>query len=115
LRCGALNGGANRRLEDIVEQGEFHLESIARIAHHNAMKLNLPESVEARLSPESTALHLAIGLFVSEEATLGQAAEIAGMPQASFLRELGQRRIPIHYGSAELAEDLQAVESLAGR
>lgn len=79
------------------------------------MNLNLPESIEARLSPESTALHLAIGLFVSEEATLGQAAEIAGLPQASFLRELGRRRIPIHYGSEELAEDLQAVEALAGR
>ncbi len=79
------------------------------------MNLTLPESIEARLSPESTALHLAIGLFVSEETTLGQAAEIAGIPQAAFLRELGRRRIPIHYGSEELAEDLQAVGALAGR
>lgn len=46
---------------------------------------------------------------------LGQAAEIAGVPQASFPRELGRRRIPIHYGSEELAEDLQAVEAPAGR
>jgi predicted HTH domain antitoxin len=54
--------------------------------------------VEKSLSPESAALHLAIGLFVGEEATLGQAAQIAGLPQAAFLRELGKRRIPIHYG-----------------
>ena len=86
-----------------------------RIVHNNRMKLTLPESIEARLSPESTALHLAIGLFVSEEATLGQAADVAGLPQAAFLRELGRRRIPIHYGSEELAEDMQAVEALAGR
>jgi predicted HTH domain antitoxin len=79
------------------------------------MKVLLPESIEARLSPESTALHLAIGLFVSDEATLGQAAEVAGLSQAAFLRELGQRRIPIHYGSEELAEDLQTVEALAAR
>ena len=43
------------------------------------MKLTLPENIEARLSPQSTALHLAIGLFVSDETTLGQAAEIAGL------------------------------------
>ncbi len=79
------------------------------------MNLPLTENLEARLSPQSTALHLAIGLFVTEEATLGQAAQVAGISQASFLRELGQRRIPIHYGKEELAADLQAVEALAAR
>jgi predicted HTH domain antitoxin len=79
------------------------------------MVLTLPERLEAKLSPRSTALHLAIGLFVSEEATLGQAAEVAGIPQAEFLRELGKRRIPIHYGSKELADDLCAVEFLAAQ
>ena len=79
------------------------------------MIVTLPERLEARLSPQSTALHLAIGLFVAEEATLGQAAEVAGLPQAEFLRELGQRHIPIHYGAEELREDLQTVEALAGR
>ena len=42
------------------------------------MQLTLPDGVEAKLSPMGAALHLAIGLFVTEEATLGQAAEIAG-------------------------------------
>ena len=79
------------------------------------MILNLPENLEARLSPQSTVLHLAIGLFVSDESTLGQAALVAGLSQADFLRELGRRRIPIHYGSEELAADLQAVEALAAR
>jgi len=49
------------------------------------------------LSPQSAALHLAIGLFVTEEVTLGQAAESAGISQTVFLKELGVRRIPIHY------------------
>ena len=75
----------------------------------------MPENIEARLSPQSTALHLAIGLFVSDEATLGLAAEVAGLSQAEFLRELGKRRIPILYGAEELSEDLRTVESLAGR
>lgn len=76
------------------------------------MELTLPESVAAKLSPADVALHLAIGLFVSEEATLGQAAEIARLSQAAFLKELGKRRISIHYGPEELAEDLRVVDSL---
>ncbi len=81
----------------------------------NSMMLTLPESLEARLSPQSAALHLAIGLFESDESTLGQAAQVACLSQADFLRELGQRRIPIHYGSEELAADLRAVDTLAAQ
>jgi predicted HTH domain antitoxin len=77
------------------------------------MELTLPKSLRDRLSPEDGALHLAIGLFVTEEATLGQAAETAGLSQTEFLRELGKRRIPIHYGRDELHADLEAVEVLA--
>ena len=79
------------------------------------MIVPLPEMLEARHSPESLALHLAIGLFVSNEATLGQAAQVAGVTQADFLRDLGRRRIPIHYGEEELTDDLQAVEALLAR
>ena len=77
------------------------------------MELLLPKPLSERFTPQDLALHLAIGLFVSEEATVGQAAQVAGLAQADFLRELGRRRIPIHYGPEELAADLQAVESLA--
>jgi predicted HTH domain antitoxin len=79
------------------------------------MQLTLLEAVEMKLSPRDAAFHLAVGLFVSDEATLGQASEIAGLAQAAFLKELGRRRIPIHYGQEELAEDLRVVEALGGR
>ena len=75
------------------------------------MQLTLPSDVESRLTPRAAALHLAIGLFVTEEATLGQAAEVAGLAQSDFLKELGRRRIPIHYGMDELNEDLKVLES----
>jgi len=91
------------------------LEQPRSPGHLLTMQLTLPENIEARLTPANAALHLAIGLFVTEEATLGQAAEIAGLSQAAFLKELGQRRIPIHYGPEELAEDLRLVESLGAR
>ena len=79
------------------------------------MELTLPNALAERLSARDAALHLAIGLFVTEEATLGQAAEVAGLSQTDFLKELGRRRIPIHYGQEELEADLAAVESLAAR
>jgi predicted HTH domain antitoxin len=79
------------------------------------MELVLPKPLDERLTQREAALHLAIGLFVSEEATLGQAAQVAQMSQSEFLLELGRRQIPLHYGLAELAEDLRAVDSLAAR
>jgi predicted HTH domain antitoxin len=76
------------------------------------MELTVPKTIQSRLSPSDLALHLAIGLFVSDEATLGQAAEVAGLAQAAFLKELGKRKIPIHYGMQELEEDLKAIKEL---
>ena len=77
------------------------------------MNVTLPREVEVRLTQQNAAIHLALGLFADDEATLGQAAEIAGMTQTDFLRELGRCRIPIHYGLDELTEDLRTVEQLS--
>jgi predicted HTH domain antitoxin len=79
------------------------------------MNINLPEPLEARLTPRAAALHLAIGLFSAGEVTLGQAAEAAGISQGEFMRELGRRKIPIHYGVEEFAEDLVTIEKLRTR
>jgi predicted HTH domain antitoxin len=83
--------------------------------YFSEMEIVIPMPLADRLSREDVALQLAIGLFVTEEATLGQAAQVAGVSQPAFLQELGQRQIPIHYGVEELAADLQAVESLVTR
>jgi predicted HTH domain antitoxin len=76
------------------------------------MQLILPKDLETRVTPRAAALGMAIGMFITDEATLGQAAEIAGLSQMEMLKELGRRRIPIHYGTEELAEDLQTVAFL---
>ena len=69
------------------------------------MTITLPAELEKQISPQEAALHLAIGLFADDKVTLGQAAAIAGLPQPSFLQELGKRRIPIHYGVEELEQE----------
>lgn len=79
------------------------------------MQLTVPEELNITLTPREAALRLAIGLFVCEDATLGQAAQVAGIPQADFQMELGRRRIPIHYGMEDLEDDLKTVERLRNK
>lgn len=79
------------------------------------MTIALPAPLEARLTPRQAALHLAIGLFAAEEVTLGQAAEAADISQAEFMRELGARKIPLHYGVEDFAADLATIEKLRPR
>jgi predicted HTH domain antitoxin len=77
------------------------------------MTITLPAELESQISPQEAALHLAIGLFADDKVTLGQAASIAGIAQPAFLKELGKRKVPIHYGSEELAQDIATAEKLA--
>jgi predicted HTH domain antitoxin len=63
------------------------------------------------LTPDRLRLEMAVGLYASEEVTLGQAAGIAGVSQTRFLRELGRRGVCIHYGVADFERDLKTIES----
>ena len=65
-----------------------------------------------KVTPDRLRLEMAVGLFASEDATLGQGAALAGLSQAQFLRELGTRGICIHYGTEEFRQDLRTLESL---
>lgn len=65
------------------------------------------------MPPDRARLHFAIGAFVSEEVTLGQAAEMAGISQTELMSVLAERRIPLHYDSGDFAEDLKTVSLLS--
>jgi predicted HTH domain antitoxin len=73
------------------------------------MIIPLPEQVESRLTAEDATLHLALGLFADQRVTLGQAAEVAGISQSEFLRELGGRRISVHYDESDALADIATV------
>ncbi len=64
------------------------------------------------MPPARAKLHLAIGAFVAEEVTLGQAAQIAGVSQTELMHELSRRHIPLHYGQEDFAEDLRTLAQL---
>ncbi|HAV64473.1 MAG TPA: hypothetical protein DCY13_19155 [Verrucomicrobiales bacterium] len=81
------------------------------------MVIELPDANLAGLNVPSDRMRLAtaIGLYATEDATLGQAAAVAGLNQTQFLHELGRRGISIHYGVSELNEDLATLNELPPR
>lgn len=80
------------------------------------MDLTLPDDVLnwQRVTEEELRFDLALGLYIDEKATLGQAARIAGLSTPAFLDELGKRKIPVHYGIEDLAADEATLRSLEG-
>ncbi len=78
------------------------------------MTIELRDEVLAGLNvtPDRLRLEMAAGLFASEEVTLGQGAQIAGLNQTEFQRELGRRRIGVHYDIKEFEEDLATLREL---
>jgi predicted HTH domain antitoxin len=66
----------------------------------------------AGLSEAELKAELALTLFEQDRLTLGQAAELAQIPQLEFQRMLANRGIPIHYGVEQLEHDLKRVKEL---
>jgi predicted HTH domain antitoxin len=79
------------------------------------MTLEVTSRLTEGRSPRWVSLHLAIGVYVSGEASLGQAAEVAGMTKREFQHELCVRKIPLNYSMDDLNKDLEAVRELSSR
>jgi predicted HTH domain antitoxin len=52
-------------------------------------------------------LELAVSLYSQGILGLGKTAQLADLPRWEMNRVLAQRKVPMHYGPEELAEDLQ--------
>jgi len=73
------------------------------------LTLESPALDELHLTQGDWLRDLAIGLFVDQKITLGRAAEIAGMSQTDFMRQLGEHGIPMHYDEADFESDLETI------
>ena len=62
------------------------------------------------LTEQDVKLELAILLFEKESLTLGLAAQLAGVHEIQFQRELAKRKISIHYGEEELKKDITKLD-----
>ena len=77
------------------------------------MTIELDDSTlaKAQTTEQEIKMLIAIALFKEEILTLGQAAALAKVPQLIFQKELGKRKIGVHYGVEELREDLNHLNS----
>ncbi len=77
------------------------------MGYPSGMQLTVDDSLlrGVDLTPAQVQLDLAVGLYTEGRVTLGRAASVAGLPQEEFLRELGRRRVPVHYSAADFDDD----------
>lgn len=77
------------------------------------MTINIEDDIVKKigLQEQELLLELAITMFTSERLTLGQASRMSRLHQSQFQKELAKRRIPIHYGEAELLEDIKTLKT----
>ncbi|MFK7969331.1 MAG: UPF0175 family protein, partial [Bacteroidia bacterium] len=66
-----------------------------------------------KTSPEAhSKLETALSLFQKEMLTLSQAARFSGLHVSQFQKELGKRKIPVHYDEAMLENDIATLNKL---
>ena len=64
------------------------------------------------LTEDDLRLELAVALYREGRFTLGQAAHLAGAPQATMLTVLAKRNIAVHYTARDLDQDLTNLAKL---
>lgn len=81
------------------------------------MTFQVPDEVlrGLALTEQQARLDLAVGLFTERRVTLGRAAEIAGLTQLDFQRELASRGIAIHYDVEDLDADVRTLTALRSK
>jgi predicted HTH domain antitoxin len=77
------------------------------------MTITVPDELlrSMKLTEAEVKAELAVALFREERLTLGQAAQLASLPQLDFQRLLSSRRIPLHYGIDDMEQDLERARS----
>ncbi|MCO6488132.1 MAG: UPF0175 family protein [Phaeodactylibacter sp.] len=63
----------------------------------------------AHITEEELRLEIAILLYQQGRFSMGQASRLAGMNRILFLRELGNREIPVNYDVEDFEEDLETL------
>ena len=76
--------------------------------------LDIPADVldSARLTLDELRTELAIHLYEQGRLSVGKAHELAGRSLWEFRQILGSRRIPPHFETEDLAQDLETLDRL---
>lgn len=75
------------------------------------MTIEIADEILSSPSPgKEILLEVALYLFANNKASLGRAADIAGISRLEMQREAGSRKIPIHYDEEMLKNDLETIK-----
>jgi predicted HTH domain antitoxin len=77
------------------------------------MTIELPDVTNLKVSTKEAQLDFAVGLYTGKHASLGRAAQVAGMPKILFMQELGKRGVAMHYTMEALEHDIQMAHQLS--
>lgn len=66
----------------------------------------------ARMTPAELKVEMALHLYAQGRLSIGKARELAGMALWEFRQLLASRRIPPHYGTEDLDEDVATLHEL---
>ncbi len=78
------------------------------------MTVTIPDEALCNLdlTPEQARLEIAVGLFAANKVSTSKGARIAGLTFLDFQRELGRRRIPMHYTMEDYEADMRTVAAM---
>lgn len=79
------------------------------------MTIELPDAMNVKLSNEEARLDFAVGLYTGKHASLGRAAQVAGMPKVLFMKELGKRGVAMNYTIEDVEHDMKMARLLSGK
>jgi len=76
--------------------------------------LEVPQDVldSARMTPTELKVEMALHLYAQGRLSIGKARELAGMALWEFRQLLASRRIPPHYDTTDLDEDMATLREL---
>lgn len=67
------------------------------------------------LTSEQARLDFAVGLYSGQHASLGRAAQVAGIPKVVFIQELGARGVCRNYTVEDALHDVAMVRQKLGK
>lgn len=82
--------------------------------HLPKVRFDIPQDIldSARLNVDGMKLELAVALYAQRRLSVGKARELAGLSLWEFRQILASRKIPPHYDTEDLAEDLENLRAM---
>ena len=75
------------------------------------MTIEIADEILSSPSPgKEILLEVALYLFANDKASLGRAAEIAGISRMEMQYEAGSRKIPMHYDEEMVNNDIETMK-----